>query len=409
VKNLILNEGYLNKKYLFEKGIKDKIFIKNKQYYDLSFCAGSLILGHNSKIFSNSLRQYIKKKISLFAHPNIYAEKFSKTIKKFFPYFSKIIFCNSGSEAIIKSLRISRTLNNKKKIICVSGGWHGSVDSLLYYPDKRLNPKKLSDGLREDDKKNLIFIPYNNLIKTKKILNKEKKNTNCIIVEPIQASLPLNNVKKYLKFIENFSKRNRCVLIFDEMITGGRLKKGSIYKKYNLKPDIVTVGKVIGGGAPIGIIGISKETNKRISKKNKKIFFGGTFSGNSLSSYLGNETLKFILKKKLIVNKVNNYSELFQKNINDFILKNNLNAIVLRHESIIRIVFSKYIPKNRSQRDFFEKKNLAKIQNFRSYLFTKRIYYPTSGIIFLSTATSIKSLNYIIKNINKGLLIYFKK
>ena len=132
MKNLILNEGYQNSKILFDKGIKDKIYIKKKEYIDLSNCAGSLILGHNSKIFKKSIRKYLNSNLSIFAHPNLHAKNFSQTIKKVFPNFSKIIYCNSGTEAVSKALRICRAINGKKKyIVSVSGSWHGSVDRWL--------------------------------------------------------------------------------------------------------------------------------------------------------------------------------------------------------------------------------------------------------------------------------------
>ena len=104
--NSILNEGYQNSNLIFEKGINDHIIIQGKTYIDLSNCAGSLILGHNSRFFKKKVGNYLLNNFSNFAHPNIHATEFSKTIKKFFPSFSKIIFCNSGSEAVLKSLRI---------------------------------------------------------------------------------------------------------------------------------------------------------------------------------------------------------------------------------------------------------------------------------------------------------------
>ena len=299
--NIILNEDYKDNKILFDKGEGDKIFFKNKAYIDLSNCAGSLILGHNSNVFKKSLKLYLNKKITIFAHPSIHAINFSKNIKKVFPNFSKIIFCNSGAEAVMKSLRLSKSLNKKNLIVNVVGSWHGSVDKLLFYPNKYLKPQKLSDGLSLDDKKKLIYIPYNDIAKSSKILNKFKNDINCIIIEPIQACLPLDNIKKYLQFLERFCKKNNSILIFDEIITGIRIRPGSIQRKYNINADITTVGKILGGGLPIGMIGISEKVNKIIKNKNIKVFFGGTFSANSLSSFVGNETLKFLLKNKNLI------------------------------------------------------------------------------------------------------------
>ena len=405
--SIILNEDYQDCNIPFEKGVGDKIFFKRKAYIDLSNCAGTLILGHNSKIFQKSLKLYLKKKISIFAHTNIHAVNFANTIKKNFPNFSKIIFCNSGAEAVMKSLRISRSLNKKNLIVNVTGSWHGSVDKLLFYPNKYLKPQKLSDGLSLDDEKNLIYIPYNDIEKSNKILNKFKNDINSIIIEPVQGSLPLGNVKKYLKFLEKFCKKNNITLIFDEIITGIRIRPGSVQKKYGLNPDITTVGKIIGGGLPIGIIGISERIIKIIKKKKIKVFFGGTFSANSLSSFVGNETLKFLLKKSRLFFNLNKKCLYFQKNLNQFIKKEKIEAKVYRFDSIMRIVFSKKEINNRIQRDFFEKKNISNIVKFKKYLLDKKIYYPKNGIIFLSNSTSYKSVNYILNYIKIGLKRFF--
>ena len=401
--NIILNEGYKDYKILFERGENDKIFFKNKAYIDLSNCAGSLISGHNSNIFKKSLKLYLKKKISIFAHPNTHAINFSKNIKKNFPSFSRIIFCNSGAEAVLKSLRISKSLNKKKLTVNVTGSWHGSVDQLLFYPNKYLKPQKLSDGLSLDDKKKLIYIPYNDIEKSSKILNKFKNDINCIIIEPIQACLPLGNTKNYLKFLENFCNKNNITLIFDELITGIRIRPGSIQKKYNINADITAIGKILGGGLPIGVIGISEKINKIIKKKNIKVFFGGTFSGNSLTSFVGNETLKFLFKNKRLFSNLNKKCFYFQKSLNQFIIKERIKAKVYRFDSILRIVFSKNEIKNRIQRDFFEKKNIPNIAKFRQYLLENNIYYPSNGVIFLSNSTSYKSINYVLKYIKFGL------
>ena len=404
--NLILNEGYQKTKVFFEGGYKDKIKHQGKHYIDLSNCAGSLILGHNSKIYREILKKYLKINASNFAHPNNYAVDYSKTIKKIFPSFDKIIFCNSGTEAVTKALRVSRTLNKKECIVSVVGSWHGSVDSLLFQPDNKLKPKFLSDGLTNNDKKKIIFIPYNDIEVSKKILNKNKNKINSIIVEPIQACLPLNNSKAYLKFLEKFCKKNNSTLIFDEIITGVRSDKNSVQKNYNIKPDITTIGKIVGGGMPIGIIGISKKVYKQI--KQKKIFYGGTFSGNSLSSFVGNETLKYLIKNKKIIDKINDKSKYFQDNLNEFIYLNKMNLRIYRYSSILRIVYTNNKIDNRTQRDFFENKFSLKITNFKIFLFKKKIYYPSSGIIFFSDATSYKNIDYVIENIKIGFKKYFK-
>ena len=404
--NLILNEGYQKTKTFFEEGYKDIIKHQGKPYIDLSNCAGSLMLGHNSKVYKKILKKYLKINGSSFAHPNNHAVDYSKTIKKLFPSFEKIIFCNSGTEAVTKALRISRTLNKKEYIVSVVGSWHGSVDKLLFHPGNKLRPEFLSEGISNSDKKKIIFIPYNDIEASKKILNKNKNKINSIIIEPVQACLPLNNTKRYLKFLENFCNKNNSTLIFDEMVTGVRSDKNSVQQNYKIKPDITTIGKIIGGGMPIGVIGISKKVHKLI--KDKKIFYGGTFSGNSLSSFVGNETLKYLIKNKTIIKKVNDKSKYFQNTLNKFIYNNKMDLKIYRYSSILRIVFTNNKINNRTQRDFFENKISNKIVNFKKLLFHKNIYYPSNGIIFFSDATNYKNIDYVIKNIKEGFTKYFR-
>jgi len=406
MKKLILNEGYTNLNAYFEKGTGAKIKIKNKYYFDLSNCAGSIVLGHSNQVFKKLLRNIINKNISNFAYPNIYSAKLAALICKKIKNIKKIIFCNSGTEAVIKSLRISRAINTKKKVVSVSGSWHGSVDQLLYSPNEQLIPKQLSDGLVPNEKKNLIFIPYNEIDKSRKILDKNKKNINCIIIEPIQGALPLKDNKKYLKFLESYSKKNKIILIFDEIITAFRVNKFSVQNKYKINPDITTLGKICGGGLPIGIIGINKKIEKKLQKK--KIFYGGTFSGNSINTYIGYETLQYILKNKKITQDIDKKSKYFEYELNNFFSKFKFNAKIYRHDSILRIVFSKKVLKNRSARDFVEKKYYKKINLLRKFLYKKQILYPTSGIIFLSYSLSLKDVDYIIMQIKNGFKSIFK-
>ena len=159
-----------------------------------------------------------KLSVSNFAAKNKYAVELSKTLKKIFPQSEKFVFCNSGTEAVMKSLRIARAYSKKNIIISISGSWHGSTSELLYTNDNKLKNVELSSGLDLNFKKNLKFIPYNDIQTSKNILNKYKKQIMCVIIEPIQGCLP-TQAKKFLKFLNDYCKDNKLILIFDEMIT----------------------------------------------------------------------------------------------------------------------------------------------------------------------------------------------
>jgi glutamate-1-semialdehyde 2,1-aminomutase len=406
---MILNEIFIKSKVNFEKARGNKIILGKNFLFDLSYCNGVIFLGHNHYIFKDSLKFFINKNISFFSNSNIYAIKLSRTIKYFFSNFNKIIFCSTGSESVTKALRISRAMNSKQLIVCVTGSWHGSVDQTLFSPKKNLLPMPISSGLKATDRENIIFIPYNDINKSKQILDKYKRNINCILVEPVTASLPIKEIGLYLKFVESYCKKNKIILIFDEIITAFRTQKGSVQKKFNIKPDITLIGKVLGGGIPIGAIGISKKISDKISKLKKNIFFGGTYSGNNLSMLVGNNVINFIKNNKKLVDKLIENCENLENKVNSFIIKNDINAKVYRFDSILRIVFSKNKMQNIFQRDFLERKQSKKKIQFLKFMYQKNIFYPKNGIILLSLANNnAKDLNYIIKMICVGLKKFFK-
>ena len=379
------------------------LYFKNKKCLDLSFASGSLILGHTSKVFKNSLKK-IEKVGSNYSLINTYVEKFSVVLKKIYPDFSKFIMCATGSEANMKALRIARAITKKNKIVMISGSWHGSVDELLYSSNdaKSKFQKKLSNGLINN--KNTILVPYNNIEESIKILNKQKKDIAILIIEPIQQSLPLIKSEKYIKQIFKYCKKNNILICFDEMITGLRLPEFSVFKKLKIIPDILTFGKIFGGGVPIGIIGLTKKIEKALNKN--MVFFGGTYSFNPLSSFLGLNTVSFILKNRIkIFKKLEVLSKYLTNSLNEFTEINNIDVKLIRYASVIRIIFTKKSLQNKIQKDQEESKKIKKINKFKKFVFQKKIHLSKNGAIFLSYENSKKDIDYILKIFKYG----FKK
>lgn len=406
-KKMIFNENFLRGYEDFNYGKGIYICSNRKKIFDLSQSSGVLFLGHNHSNFTKSLKNIVKNKISISSKPNVYSKKLFNLIKFFFPNFYKIIYCTTGSESVLKALRIAKSINPKKKyLVSVSGSWHGSVDQTLFYPDKKNKPFPLSSGIDQNLKKNIIFIQNQNINQTKKILNKNKKNIYALIVEPVMGSLPNEEMKPYLKLLETFCKKNKITLIFDEIITGFRSENKSVQNNYKLSPDITLIGKVLGGGVPISGIGITKKISQQLKKQ--KVFFGGTFSANAICSYLAMKNLSFLKKNIKNIKKLDLKCKLFQDKINYVAEQKNLNAKVYRYSNIMRIVFAKKNANNRFQRDFFEKKTKSKKNQFIKYLFKKKIYYPTNGIIFLPLITTHKDLKYLITHVQNGLKKFLK-
>jgi len=406
----IFNEGYKKSKIFFKKANGSNIFDKkNTKYLDLTSAGGTSLLGHNNKVFKNSIKSFLNNKFSNFALPNTHAYLFSQSLKRILPQFSKFIFCNSGAEANLKAIRIARAVTKKDKIVNITGSWHGSIDQFLFTSGKNYQKIKLSDGLENNIENKLIYAPYNDFKKTKKILEKNRKNICCVIIEPVQGCLPSDTNMEYLSSLSTYCKKKNIILILDEIITGLRTDCSSVQNKYNLYSDISTFGKAFGNTLPLAFIGITKKLEKKILDKKIKIFFGGTFSGNSLSMHVANEFLKFVIKsKKKIFLDLEKQSLKFCDKMNNYINDNNINARVIRFGSVIRLIFSNHNPKNRLQRDFFEKKNSSKRIKFINFLKKNKIIFPSNGIIFFNTSIKKKEINILIKTMSKGLNIYFK-
>ena len=402
--NFLYNENP-NNKIKATKANGKYIYIGGKRLLDLSNASGSLLLGHTSSVYKKSLDK-LKNIGSNYSLINTFAENFSLMLKKIFPEYSKFIMCATGTESNMKALRIARAITNKKKIAMISGSWHGSVDELLYSgKDIKCKTKKiLSNGLTNS--KNAILVPYNDFTTSKEILDKNKKKIALLIIEPIQQSMPLNESEEFIKLIYKYCKKNNILLCFDEMISGLRLPELSVYKKLKTTPDILTFGKIFGGGVPIGIIAITKKIENLLNKDRNAVFFGGTYSLNPLSSYLGHNTINYIYKnKKKIYSKLETISDILASKLNTFISNNNLDLKIIRYSSILRIIYSNKNLKNKYEKDLIEEKKLKKIIRFRKYIYNNNIFLSKNGAIFLSYQNSIKDINMILKIFKSG----FKK
>jgi len=402
--NFMLNESYENK-FRIKRASNQYLYLPDgKKLIDTSLCSGTMFLGHSNKYINNKIKHQIKNGIA-YGLPNTNADKYSVILKKIFKGYSKFIICGTGSEANTKVIRIARSVTKKEYIVMVSGSWHGSVDQLLFDLDQKKPNKKihLSNGLTKDIKKKIIVVPYNDFNKTKKIIEKFKSKIALVMLEPIQQAIPSIYNEKYIKQIYKFCKTKKILICFDEIISGIRVNHFSIQNKLNLKPDISTFGKIIGGGLPVAAIGINKKIENKLKNKNNKVFFGGTFSANPLVSEIGFQNLNYIYRNnKKIYKKLEFLSKYFQNKMNLFFNNNNLNLKIIRYDSILRIIYSKNIIKNKAQRENIENKLLSKINNFQKYVMRNGVFLSKKGAIFFSYSHRLKDIKYIIKILSEA-------
>jgi len=273
--------------------------VDSNKYVDYWMGHWSLILGHSPKDVLHDVRKQLNNG---WMHGTLSNNtiKLSEKISKAVPVAEKIRYATTGTEATMYAVRLARTATRRKIIAKIDGGWHGYTTDLL----KTVNwPFQKSESRGIADEKHIISLPYNNLENSIMILKSISNDLAAVIIEPVLGGggcIPAT--KEYLTGIEEFCHKNNSLFILDEIVTGFRFRFGCLYDTMKLDPDIVTLGKIVGGGFPIGVVCGKDEfmnyaNTSLFSKSNRAYIGGGTFAANPLSMIAGESTLRMIKNK----------------------------------------------------------------------------------------------------------------
>lgn len=275
----------------------------------------ALILGHSPKTVSDKLKKQLKKG-TLYGTVNKKSIKLGELIKKAMPLAENIRFSSTGSEATMYAIRLARAKTGKRVIAKVIGGWHGFNSNLLQsvnYPYEVDEGK----GLIEGEGQFVESIQFNDLDRSLKVLESIKDDLAGIIIEPILGGAGcITPVDGYLEGLQEFVRKNDSLLILDEIVTGFRMSFNGAMNYYKLEPDIFTLGKIIGGGLPIGAVCGKKEIMKLadVTNTNEKNTYcsigGGTFSANPLTMTAGYNTLKYLKNNPNVYEKINSLGDI---------------------------------------------------------------------------------------------------
>ncbi|MGD2106248.1 MAG: aminotransferase class III-fold pyridoxal phosphate-dependent enzyme [Nitrosopumilaceae archaeon] len=297
---------------------KSLIDVDDNKYTDYWMGHWSLILGHGPKNVKNALQDQIKKSW-MYGTVNEQTIKLSDMISKAVPVAEKIRYVTSGTEATMYAVRLARSLTGRKIIAKIEGGWHGYTSDLLKSVNWPFGESE-SSGMINEEK--IVSIPYNNLEKSIKILKKVSKDLAGVIIEPVLGGggcIPATS--DYLKGIQEFVHKNKSLFILDEIVTGFRFRFGCLYPTMKLDPDIVTLGKIVGGGMAIGVMCGKKEVMEYADttgkKKSERSYVGGgTFSANPSSMVAGHATLSELKNSSnTIYSKLNQLGETARKEL----------------------------------------------------------------------------------------------
>ena len=311
------------------------------EYVDMIGSWGPMILGHNYPQVLEIVKKELENGTS-FGLPTKKEVELAELVKSCFPSIEKLRLTTSGTEAAMASVRLARAFTGKNKIVKFEGCYHGHSDSLLVKAGSGLLTfaHQDSNGITEGVVKDTITLPFGDFEKLKETLESEK-DISCVIIEPIPANMGLIETKKeYLEKIREITKKEKVVLIFDEVISGFRISLGGAQEVFGITPDLTVLGKIIGGGYPVGGFGGKKEIMDLISPVGN-VYHAGTLSGNPISVAAGIETISILKKNTEIYENINTKTENLVNQINELIKKYSIPASVNHFGSLFTIFFSK--------------------------------------------------------------------
>jgi glutamate-1-semialdehyde 2,1-aminomutase len=292
-------------------GGKFLVDVDSNKYVDFWMGHWSLILGHAPRPVHARVKDQAQKGW-MHGTVNKNTIELSEMIYGAVPVAQKIRYATTGTEATMYAVRLARAVTGKKTIAKIDGGWHGYTSDLL----KTVNwPFKESESGGLTDEKHIVSLPYNDLEGSLEILNAAKNDLAAIIVEPLLGGggcIPAT--RDYLKGLQEFAKKHGAHYILDEIVTGFRFRFGCIYETMKLDPDIVTLGKIVGGGFPIGVICgkdeiMSHADTTKYTKTERAYIGGGTFSANPMTMCAGSATLATLKNTKSTYAKIGKLGE----------------------------------------------------------------------------------------------------
>jgi glutamate-1-semialdehyde 2,1-aminomutase len=279
-----------------ERGQGSKMYdIDGNEYIDYCLSWGPLILGHAHPDVIGAITDIAVRGTS-FGAPTLLETEMAQLVTEIMPHVEVVRMVNSGTEATMSALRLARGYTKRSKIVKFEGCYHGHADSLLIKAGSGVATLGLPDspGVPEGVAANTLTVPYNDVESLQLAFEKFGDDIAAVILEPIAGNMGcIKPLPGYLEQVRAITKQYGALLIFDEVMTGFRAAYGGAQTLYNIEPDLTTLGKVIGGGLPVGAYGGKREIMEMIAPAGP-IYQAGTLSGNPLAMIAGYTTLKIL-------------------------------------------------------------------------------------------------------------------
>ncbi len=294
--------GAVGGKPLFiDRGIGPKIYdVDGNEYVDYVMSWGALILGHARREVMEAVKDAVDKGTS-FGAPTRAETELAKLVTQAFPSIELVRFVNSGTEAVMSAIRLARAYTGRNKIIKFEGCYHGHADSLLVKAGSGVMTLGIPDsaGVTKRLAGDTVVLPYNDIETLKGIMNRFGEDIACIIVEPVAGNMGVIPPEpNFLESLRSITQRFKTLLIFDEVISGFRVAYGGAQGLYNITPDLTCLGKIIGGGFPVGAYGGRREIMEYVAPLGP-VYQAGTLSGNPVAMAAGSVTLRILSSRKI--------------------------------------------------------------------------------------------------------------
>ncbi len=313
--------------------------IDGNRLIDYCLAYGPMILGHKNPVVMKAVIDQLQRGW-LYGTSSEMEVALAKRISRLYPSIEMLRFVSTGTEATMAAIRVARGTTGNDKIIKIEGGFHGAHDSVLVRAGSGATTLGVPDskGVPADTAKNTLQVPYNDLNSLEQILRRHPGEIAALIIEPVLGNIgPVLPKEGYLQGVRTLTEENDVLLIFDEVITGFRLGLGGAQEYYRIKPDLTTLGKIIGGGFPVGVFGGRRDLMKEVAPTGG-VYQAGTFNGSPVSLAAGYATLD-ILENENILKRLNATGDEMRKALSDIVNDLNLGYSVTGIASMFKVFF----------------------------------------------------------------------
>jgi len=371
-----------------------------KRYVDYCLSWGPMILGHANKFVLDKVKKVMIRGTS-FGAPTKLETQLAEMIVQAIDSVEKVRFVSSGTEAVMTAIRLARACTGRDKIVKFIGCYHGHVDHMLVQAGSGLATLGVpsSPGVPRDFTKHTILLPYNDTHTIEKAFDKYHDKIAAVIVEPVAGNMGVVLPKpRFLKTIRKMCTQNGSILIFDEVITGFRLRYGSVQGLFGVKADLTCLGKIIGGGFPIGACGGKAKLMDNLSPQGK-VYQAGTLSGNPVCVAAGIATLK-LLKSKNPYSHLDLTTKKLCDSVHQVLQEKQIEHTINHIGSMFTLFFN---PNPVTHYASAIKSNAARYAKFFTAMLKAGIYLPPSQFeaCFISTEHKQKDFNKTIAAVRK--------